>query len=222
MILDAFERNRVRSFSDMGACFGVHAGYTFTGIMNFPIDRAYIVDSNPTASALERAKLFPQVEFLRGNFHDPEVVAKASNVDAVIFYDVLLHQVSPDWDEILKMYSTAKCMVIFNQQWAAASRKTVRLHDLGRDEYLRNTPMNFDADGNLLPRIKILFDNFDKMHPQFNKPYKDVHFWWQWGITDKDLINKMESLGYKLTWNKNFGKAYGLPNYENCGFIFSK
>ena len=51
---------------------------------------------------------------------------------------------------------------------------------------------------------------------------KDIPDVWQWGITNKDLIEKMESLGYKLIFHNNFGQYGNLKNFENHAFIFSK
>jgi hypothetical protein len=43
---------------------------------------------------------------IEGNFGSPAVAQQLQNVDAILLFDVLLHQVSPDWDEILDLYAT--------------------------------------------------------------------------------------------------------------------
>ena len=61
-------------------------------------------------------------------------------VDAITLFDVLLHQVNPDWDEILEMYAPSTTyFIIYNQQFVAAD-KTVRLLDLGYEDFFKNVP----------------------------------------------------------------------------------
>jgi hypothetical protein len=47
-----------------------------------------------------------------------------------------------------------------------------------------------------------------------------VHNIWQWGITDDDLVEKMQSLGFERVHYENCGRFGTLPNTENhalCG-----
>jgi hypothetical protein len=45
---------------------------------------------------------------------------------------------------------------------------------------------------------------------------------WQWGITDRDLLEKVKSLGFSLQYYKNCGQFGGLENFENHAFMFRK
>ena len=61
-----------------------------------------------------------------------------------------------------------------------------------------------------------------EVHPQHNRIYRDIHNVWQWGITDSDLIARMESLGFSLQFYKNAGAFGTLKNFENHAFVFSR
>ena len=58
--------------------------------------------------------------------------------DAAIIFDVLLHQVAPDWDAFLARYARkVDHFIIWNQDWAG-SEETVRFVERGLDWYLAN------------------------------------------------------------------------------------
>ncbi|MEM6662231.1 MAG: hypothetical protein AAF666_08640 [Pseudomonadota bacterium] len=224
MIMDAFEKYRVRSFADLGACWGVNAGYSYQAMMSFNIEKAYVVDTHVTNIAKQRAKLYPNLQFVTGEIGYKDTVDQIPGVDAIIMYDMLVHQANPNWDQIIDMYAPkTRVFIIYNQQWTG-SEKTQRLIDLGKEAYLKNTPGGTnDAGVRVDKRIDELFDNLDKKHPLFDKKYRDAHNYWQWGITDADLIDAMWRNNFKLEWMKNFGNFYGpLPNFENHGFFFVK
>jgi hypothetical protein len=98
--------------------------------------------------------------------------------------DILLHQVNPDWNKILEMYSPlTDCFLIFNPQFKAS--KTTRLLDLGYDGYFANVPLP-----KKYPLYKEVFEKMYEMHPQQKKLWRDIHNIWQWGIVNDDLIGK--------------------------------
>jgi hypothetical protein len=45
---------------------------------------------------------------------------------------------------------------------------------------------------------------------------------WQWGITDNDLIARVNSLGFAMQFYKNCGQFEPLRHVENHAFAFSK
>ena len=138
-------------------------------------------------------------------------------VDAIFLFDVLLHQVNPDWNDIIKLYSQCTdYFIIFNPQWTG-SKDSIRLLDLGRDEYFKNVPHN-----KLHPAYKTLFDKMYEINPQHQRIWRDIHNVWQWGITDCDLLSNMENLEYEMRWTKNYGRWGNLPNFENHAFVFQK
>jgi hypothetical protein len=86
-----------------------------------------------------------------------------------MLFDVLLHQVKPDWDEVLALYAKyARTFLIYNRQWTG--EKSVRLLDLGRGEYFRNVPHS-PAE----PPYDTLFDKLDETHPEHGRPWRDAH-----------------------------------------------
>ena len=146
---------------------------------------------------------------------DASVVRSIGAVDVILMFDVLLHQVMPDWDEILRIYSSVSpCFLIYNPQFIA-SEKTVRLLDLGEQEYFANVPHDRSC-----PTYRHLFEKMYELHPQHKRIWRDIHNVWQWGITDDDLSRKLKDLGYVMQYYKNCGQWTGLRNFENHSFVF--
>lgn len=216
IIDQAFSSLGIDSFADLGGVWRVEGAYTFHALDKHRIKDAVLVDTHLTSTVVARAKSYPQLRLINGNFGSQAVVDEVGRVDAVLLFDVLLHQVSPDWDTILEMYAkNVRCLCIYNQQWTL-SENTVRLLDLGEKEYFHNVPHS--------PRHKVyrnLFEKLDQKHPDHDRPWRDVHHIWQWGITDNDLESKIAQLGFKLVYSKNCGRFGALPNFENHAFIFA-
>lgn len=101
------------------------------------------------------------LKLIQGNFGEESVAEQIGRVDAIFLFDILLHQVKPGWNEILENYSKrTNYFVVYNQQWTG-SENTVRLIELGRDEYFRNVPHTKED-----PACKALFDKVNEIHPQ--------------------------------------------------------
>lgn len=140
----AFSTLRIQSFADLGGVWRVEGAYTFHALENYKIKSATLADLHLTAKVTDRAKLYPQLRLIQGNFGSEAVVEQIGGVDAILLFDVLLHQVLPDWDAVLESYANkVDTMLIYNQQWMG-SDTTVRLLDLGEKEYLRNVPSGHD------------------------------------------------------------------------------
>src|SRR5262249_45776091 len=140
----ACDKLQMRSFADLGGVWGVDGEYTFYAMETHRIETAFLVDITFTETLTERKENYPGLKLISGSFGDDRVARQIASVDAVILFDVLLHQVNPDWDDILKMYaSRTKSFLIFNPQFTA-SKSTVRLLDLGEDKYFRNIPHTKD------------------------------------------------------------------------------
>ncbi|ODR05028.1 hypothetical protein BHQ21_15465 [Mycobacterium sherrisii] len=217
IIDQAFTSLNIESFADLGGVWRVDGGYTFHALDKHNIKDAALVDTHPTEKVIAKAKKYPQLRLIKGNFGDPAVADQVGKVDAVLLFDVLLHQVAPDWDKILEMYAkNVRALVIYNQQWTGPG-SNVRLLDLGEDEYFRNVPHNPRQEN-----YKDLFGKLDQIHPDHNRPWRDVHHIWQWGITDTDLEAKVDELGFTLLHKKNCGRFGRLPNFENHAFIFAR
>ena len=213
----AFSRFDLHSFADLGGVWGVEGGYTFYTLEKHSVSAAALVDTHPTAAVTERARKFPQLSLVTGNFGDETIAGQVGDVDAVLLFDVLLHQVAPDWDRVLEMYAPqTRCFIIYNQQWTG-SEETVRLLELGEEEYFKNVPHDRTEE----PYVS-LFLKLDEKHPDHDRPWRDVHHIWQWGITDVDLRAKVESLGLRLQFMKNCGPFGNLEHFENHAFVFSR
>jgi hypothetical protein len=217
IIDQAFSSLDIESFADLGGVWRVEGGYTFHALDHHKIKDAALVDTHLTTTVIDKAKSYPQLRLVNGNFGSQEVADEVGKVDAVLLFDVLLHQVAPNWDAVLDMYAkNVRALVIYNQQWTGPG-SNVRLLDLGEDEYFRNVPHNPRQEN-----YKNLFGKLDEIHPDHGRPWRDVHHIWQWGITDADLEAKVAELGFKLLHKKNCGRFGRLPNFENHAFIFAR
>ena len=206
-----------RSFADLGGVWGIGAAYTFYLMDHHRPTRGVLVDTNFTPAVRDRSQRHPALELIHANFGDAAVPERVGPVGFVMFFDVLLHQVRPDWDEVLRRYAPiTRRFVIFNQQFIAGDR-TVRLVDLGMEEYFRH--VRFDP---ALPGYRELRETPDEINPEYGRTYRDVHNVWQWGITDADLIARLSALGYRLTYHKNHGRFGDFPSFENHAFIFDR
>lgn len=210
----AFERWDVRSFADLGGLWAIDGGYTFHALQTRPIERAFLVDTGDAGPIAPRAAAHPQLRIVRENFGHESVPARLGPLDAVLFLDVLLHQVGPDWDEILGMYTqVAPCFVIVQPQYTRGGG-AVRLLDLGLEEYRRITPGD--------PYDEEVFADLDAIHPVYGRPVRDIHELWQWGITDAALECVMDALGYEAFYFENAGPWQGSDVFEAHAWGFHR
>lgn len=216
MISHVFESYKMKSFADLGGVWGVDGGYTFYTLKKFNIEEAFLVDTKISDRVMNKKKNFHQLNLINDNFGSSDVARQIGQVDVIFLFDVLLHQVSPDWDEIVKIYANnTKCFIVYNQQFKG--EKTVRLLDLGQEEYFKNVPHKKEEEP-----YKWLFEKMYQIHPQHKRIYRDIHNVWQWGITDNDLIGVMKSNGFQMVYFKNEGQWGKLKNFEGHAFIFKK
>lgn len=210
----AFQRRSTSSFADLGGVWAVDGGYTFYALEKYSPTRAVLIDEQLTPKVLEKAQRFPALTLVSKNFGRQEVVEELGHVDALLLFDVLLHQVDPSWDEILRLYASATdCFVVVNPQYIQDDR-TVRLVDLGRERYLELVPHQ--------PGFEDLFDRLDEFLPDRGRRYRDIHNIWQWGIVDRDLEQAMTESGFELIHFENGGQWRAQPAFENHAFVFSR
>jgi hypothetical protein len=207
------KKHAAKSFADVGGCWGVHAGYTVHVLKKNEIDRAYVADGNVNDACRKAGASFPQLEFIQGQFNEPEFIESFPKVDALVMFSILLHQANLDWDAFLEKWALkARTMIIYNQMWKP-DEKSVRFVDRGLDWYLENV---FYGD-----RDKIIdwFGRLDETHPSGRK-WRDMQYFWQFGVTTRDLIDKMASLGFRLDFFEDYGPWKNTPQFRNEGFIF--
>ena len=210
----AFERGEIRSVVDLGGIWAVDGGYTFHALERHGPERAVLVDEEVTPATRERARSFPQLEILEGNFGDPAVAERVGEIGAAILFDVLLHQVAPDWDEVLRTYAERARHLIVVQPQYVLGEETVRLLDLGRERYLEVVPD--------VPEHHEVWTRMDEYLPERGRTYRDIHNVWQWGITDRDLSRVAEGLGFEVVYFENAGTWQDRTAFENHGFVFRR
>lgn len=203
-------------FIDLGGLWAVHGVYAFHALAQHGCVGGTVVDTHPTRTFFDALTQEPRLAYIKGNFGDKAVFNSLPPFDVVFLFDTLLHQVRPDWHEILQMYAAhASYILIFNQQFTGD--RTVRLLELGEDEYFRNVPHDRNH-----PVYTDLFSKLDQKHPAHERNWRDVHHIWQWGIIDRDLITTMANLGFEPVFSHNWGQVLDLPRFENHAFIFSR
>ncbi len=203
-----------KTFADLGGVWNVNAAYTLYTLRMHNVRQGYLVDTDFPAGLLEKLSGTSNLTIVQGDFTSDEVVKKVDTADVVYFFDVLLHQANPSWDEVLSKYSAvASCIVIFNQQYVY-SQNTIRLTDLPLEEYLNVAPQGREET------YRYVYDHADEIHPTYGKPWRDIHNIFQWGITDRDLRSTMNDLGFREVYFKNCGRFSTLAAFENHAFIF--
>lgn len=210
----AVQKHNARTFADIGGCWGVHAAYTVDVLSKNAIDKAYVADGNVNDQSRAAGRPYPQLEFREGLFNERSFIKPFPEVDVLLMYSILLHQANLDWDDFLESWSPkARVIVVYNQMWKRD--ETVRFVDHGLDWYLENVYFT--------NRQTIIdwFGRLDETHSSGRK-WRDMHHYWQVGITTEDLIAKMRSLGFRLDLFENFGPFHHrkTPWFQNEGFIF--
>lgn len=202
-----------RSLADLGAVWAVEAGYGLYAYDRYGLDRLLIVDENFTPSVTRRAEHAPNIRLIEGNFGRTEVRDRVGQVSAVVLFDVLLHQVDPDWTDILSMYSEQTEAFVLAGPWYNGPT-TIRLTDLPRDEYAALVPD--------LPVHDHAYERLDEINDARGRPWRDVHDIWQWGITEHDLRRHLNDLGFGLIYYENLGAWQGLASFDSCSLVFAR
>jgi hypothetical protein len=203
-------------FADLGGVWRVHGGYALYTARTYPVTEGILVDTDYPESVKRGLGRQPRLRVIQGDFGTSVVAAQVGKIDVVYFFDVLLHQANPDWNEVLALYADlARCIVIYNQQYIDADT-TIHLTDLPLEKY-----MEIASDAR--PEVyRYIYQHKRELHPEYGKPWGDIHNISQWGITDRDLRSVMEKLGYREVFFRNYGRFAGLPAFEEHGFVFRK
>ena len=205
-------------FADLGGMWRVNGGYS-AYCADRGARRVTLVDFSVTPQFLEHQRKNKRLAYLKRNFALAETAKEVGQVDCVMLFDVLLHQVKPDWDEVLAAYAPyTKQFLIFNQQFTGTD--TVRLIDQGPEWYLRHVPC---TPGDTL-EYRELFERQDEVHPRYSdgRTYRDMHDVWQWGIVDRDLKSKMEEYGFSVIYERDCGPWPGVEEITNKAFVFER
>jgi hypothetical protein len=205
----------IRTFADLGGSWGVEGYYTRFTLEKGDIEKAYIIDLFCPPGVQELEREYEQFVFIKGDFTQADVLNRIPKVDAIYLFDVLLHQADPDWDEVLRRISPkTDRLVIFNPQWKGLH--SVRLADLGEDEFYRVTP-HYKGD----PLCVGIFETPEKM-TNTGRLGKDNIAPFQWGITNLDLDELMWKLGFGSVYYKNNGDWMTYPHFEANAFVYER
>lgn len=211
-LIDAALSMGMKTFADLGGSWGVEGHYSRYTLENGSIERGHIVDLfyPPGVRELER---FDSFSFIEGDFAKQETLDRFENVDALYLFDVLLHQYN--WREVLKMVSAkTKMLVIYNPNWTGD--ESVRLPDLGAEEYYRVTP-HYEGD----PLCDAMLNRPDET-TRTGRLGKDDHSPFQWGITADDLISIPAGLGFRLAHKQSSGPWMDYEMFTGEGFVFER
>jgi hypothetical protein len=206
----AVERIGARSVADLGGVWAVEGGYARYALTLPGVDEAVLVDTGITDTVRRAAAADPRLRLVAGEFGTEAGVDAVGNVDVVLLLDVLLHQVDPDWDEVLRRYAArARCIVIVEPTWTG--EEVVRLWDLGEEGYRANTP----ADG-AIPD----WSQLDELHPRYGRPYRDVHEYWQWGLPDRARRELLEGLGWSCVYWADHGQWRDVTSTRTIASVY--
>jgi hypothetical protein len=198
----------------LGGVWKVNAAYTLYSLRKHRVPAGTIVDTDFPALLEQKLSKVPRLRVVHGDFTRPDVIQTVGPVDVAYFFDVLLHQANPSWDQVLTAYSRAtSCFVIYNQQYIQGPA-SIRLTDLPLEQYLAMTPHSGEEVA------RYAYAHVNELHPVYRKPWRDIHNIFQWAITDQDLRNVMTRLGFHEAYCRNYGRFSDLPAFENHAFIF--
>ena len=202
------------SFADLGGIWNVDGAYAVHACRQFSHVHGTLVDTDIPPELRNRLQRWNTLRVIHGDFARKEIAEEVGPVDIVFFFDVLLHQANPDWNDVLALYApNTRCVVIFNQQFVTGEQ-SVRLTTLPLEVYAEMTSdyrMDF---------YRYVYEHRDEIHPVYKKPWGDIHNIAQWGITDRDLRLTMERLGFQEVYFRNHGSFVGLSTLENHAFVF--
>ena len=214
----ALKKKGARSFADLGGMWRVNGGYSVY-CSDRGAERVVLVDFYATPEFLNEQSKRKNLRYIQRNLALKETADEVNGVDCVMLFDVLLHQVQPDWNEVLKYYAAhTKLFLIYNQQFTGA--RTVRLLEQGREWYLRHVP-HTPAD---TEEYSDLFEKANEPHPRYSdgRTYRDMHDVWQWGITDHDLTRVMSELGFHIVYEQDCGWLPKIEEIRNKTFMFER
>lgn len=214
----AFQNGSIKSVAELGCVWNVDGIYgRYIGEKYNPA-KIMMVDLIWNARALALCAAHPSITTVTANFATRQMVEEIGPIDCAIFFDILLHMVSPDWGALLEMYApNTKTFLIANPQFISSTR-TTRLLDLPRERYLDLIPDH--SDRSIYAKT---FDNPYQFDESQGKPLRDSAYVWQWGITNRDLVDSMDRLGFDLTFSKRGPHRYGrAKEMVQWGFVFER
>ncbi len=208
------ERGELRSVADIGGVWKVEGGYARHAHGLDGVERVQLVDLHMSASVRDFARDHVGFELVEADMGSPDTPRLVGEVDLVLLYDVLLHQVGPDWDEILARYAEhAANVAVAGPRWAIGT-EAVRLPDLGRDRY--------EAIAPLAPDNHLMFEQPDEWIDRYQRTRRDAHAYWQWGIPTAAISAKMTELGFATIGYEHLGPWFGSRAFTSEAAVFTR
>lgn len=214
----SFKYLHINTIAELGCIWGVNGAYSRYISEHYNPKKITMVDALWNKDAIEKCQQYQNIEIVHGDFCEKKVVESVGKVDAVIFFDILLHMVNPDWDSVLRMYSeNTSCFMIVNPQYLS-SKVTMRLWDLDKESYFQTVP-----HGPERPIYKRTIANPFEYDESQKKILRDSTYVWQWGITNYDLIYKLDRLGFEPIFLQRGRIFYGKKkDFLDYAFVFVK
>ncbi|MYA09832.1 MAG: hypothetical protein F4060_02515 [Holophagales bacterium] len=212
-----------RSFADLGGCWGVNGAYAFRAaeLCGSTLKRGFVLDGNITPQTRETAARHPKVRLVETLLGSREAHDAVGYVGAVIMFDILLHQVNPDWNDFLLAWSQqTDTLVIYNQNWLKTPR-TIRFVDRGLGWYRRNVVVWEDEN-----QSTELDGWFARHHERDSRGRleRDSYDFWQFGIRPLEMINLLAHHGFELVHMTRDAMPFGpkWPWIVNDGMVFRR
>lgn len=201
---------------DLGACWGVDGGYSQYLLERHGFKKVVIVDKHITDATLDWANISDNTLCVQKPLGSDETLIESGDTDVVMLFDVLHHQVLPDWKEVIaKWASHTKYFIIYNPMWTVGS-ESLRLIDYGLEWYKANVPYTKEK------YIDDWFKNFGEFDEGNERKKRDSSNFWQFGITEKDLIVAMNELGFSCLHSELYKSRPRKPWIKNYGYIFCR
>lgn len=206
----------ISSVADLGACWGVDGGYCRYALEKEKVKKGVVVDQVITPDAKKWISENKNASGVTGFFGETSTIKKVGEVDLIIFFDVLLHQVKPDWNEVLNRWADqTKYVLIHNPMWTVG-RETIRFIDHGSNWFKANVVFQNEE------RLDRWFERLDEFNKEQNCLERDVHNYWQFGISVADMVASMDELGFDCEFSKFLKVRPKKPWIKNYAFLFKK
>lgn len=216
LLCSATEHFNIDSLCDIGGVWGVEGGYSIYAKSILGLPKVRLIDSHWTESA-KRLCIDAGVQIEEGFCYTSLEKLKNEPWDAVCLFNFLLHQVSPDWREVLRSLAPFfKYFLINNPQWTNG-KMGFRLLDEGNEKYFSYVP-HHKTEESYAKMIEKPHE-IDQFHQKANR---DLHLIWQWAITNDELFDWMNLLGFSLKYMRPGTVWEHNENFQDFGFIFQK
>ena len=217
LIHRAIDKFNINTIADIGSCWGVHGGYIFDAINYDHNIKGIIVDGKITDNTKSTAQKYNNIILIEGGLGEDNIINKIGKVDATIMFDILLHQANPDWNIFLKKYLSISRIIIIYNQFIENASNSIRYIENGLNWYLENVPHHGEQ------KVREWFHQHELYNSEQKCLVKNIHNFWQWGITIPDFIELIYKNDFKIDYLCNYGPWNAdYQHIINYGIIITK